>query len=99
MSDGMSDMPSGSTSGASDTSMIDIKNFTFTPMALTVSVGTKVTWMFEDSAKHTVKADDGSFSSPALSDGQTFSFTFTKAGTYSYICSIHQYMKGTITVK
>ncbi|MCW2524818.1 MAG: plastocyanin [Frankiales bacterium] len=67
-------------------------------MDLTVPVGTKVTWKFEDSAAHTVKANDGSFTSPAMKSGQTFSFTFTKAGSYPYICSIHQYMTGTITV-
>ena len=68
-------------------------------MTMTVAVGTKVTWKFEDSAAHTVKANDGSFSSPPMKSGQTFSYTFTKAGTFPYICSIHQYMTGTITVK
>lgn len=99
-SDQMSSMPgsAGSTTATGDMT-IDIKNFSFMPMSATVTVGTKVTWKFEDSAAHTVKADDGSFTSPALSNGQTFSHTFTKAGTYSYICSIHQYMHGTIVVK
>jgi plastocyanin len=89
---------SGSTA-ATGGMTIDIKNFSFMPMSATVPVGTKVTWKFEDSTAHTVKADDGSFTSPALSNGQTFTHVFTKAGTYSYICSIHQYMHGTITVK
>jgi plastocyanin len=95
----MSGMPMGSSSEASGTATIDVKNFAFSPMNLTVTKGTKVTWKFEDSAQHTVKANDGSFSSPALSGGKTYSFTFDKAGTYPYICSIHQYMTATITVK
>jgi plastocyanin len=78
---------------------VEIKNFSFSPMSLTVPVGTKVTWKFDDSAQHTVSADDKSFVSPAMSNGQTYSYTFTKAGTYQYICSIHQYMKGTVVVQ
>jgi plastocyanin len=78
---------------------IEIKNFSFSPMSLTVPVGTKVTWKFDDSAQHTVSADDKSFVSPAMSNGQTYSYTFTKSGTFQYICSIHQYMKGTVVVQ
>jgi plastocyanin len=92
---------SSATSGTSAASgnTIDIKNFSFAPMSLTVAVGTTVTWKFDDSAQHTVSADDKSFVSPAMSNGQTYTHTFTKAGTFSYICSIHQYMKGTIVVQ
>jgi plastocyanin len=92
-------MSAGGSTAATGGMTIDIKNFTFMPMSATVPVGSKVTWKFEDSTAHTVKADDGSFTSPALSNGQTFTHVFSKAGTYSYICSIHQYMRGTITVK
>ncbi|MCW2550134.1 MAG: blue (type 1) copper domain protein [Mycobacterium sp.] len=99
MSMPMSSMPTGGGSQASGTATVDIKNFAFSPMDLTVTRGTKVTWKFEDSAQHTVKADDGSFTSPALSNGQTYSYTFTKTGTFKYICSIHQYMTATVTVK
>jgi plastocyanin len=95
----MSSMPMAGSSQASGTATVDIKNFTFSPADLTVTKGTKVTWKFEDSAQHTVKADDGSFTSPAMSNGQTYSYTFTKPGTFKYICSIHQYMTATVTVK
>jgi plastocyanin len=57
-----------------------------------------VTWTNNDSIGHTVTADDGSFNSP-VDPGKTFSFTFTKAGTYTYHCSIHPTMKATIVVK
>jgi plastocyanin len=100
----MSSMPMGSTSAAggstaSGTATVDIKNFAFSPASLTVTKGTKVTWKFEDSTAHTVKADDGTFTSPALANGKTYSYTFTKTGTFKYICSIHQYMTATVTVK
>jgi plastocyanin len=90
-----------SSAGSSSTSsnMVDVKNFTFTPMTITVTVGSTVTWMFDDSAQHTVSASDKSFVSLALSNGQTYSYTFKTAGTFQYICSIHQNMKGTVIVK
>jgi plastocyanin len=91
-----SSVSSGASSGAST---VDVKNFAFNAQNLSVAVGTKVTWRFEDSAAHTVKADDGSFKSDALKDGQTYDHVFNTAGTYRYICSIHQYMTGTVTVK
>ncbi|GAA3001468.1 cupredoxin domain-containing protein [Actinokineospora diospyrosa] len=78
---------------------VEIKNFTFTPQQLTVAVGTTVTWTFADTAKHNVKATDRSFSSNDLSDGATFTHTFDKPGEFPYICSLHQYMTGTITVR
>ncbi len=78
---------------------VEIKDFTFTPAALTVTVGTKVTWKFTDSAKHNVKSDDGSFRSEDLSDGKTYSHTFDTAGEFPYICSLHQYMTASVTVR
>lgn len=78
---------------------VEVKNFAFSPGKLNVKVGTKVTWKFDDDTTHTVKADDGTFHSSGLSGGKTFSFTFSKAGKYSYICSIHPSMKGEIDVQ
>jgi plastocyanin len=89
----------GSAAATAAGSMVDVKNFSFEPMALTVAVGTTVTWKFDDSAQHTVSADDKSFVSPPMRSGQTYTHRFTVAGTYKYICSIHQYMTGTIVVK
>jgi plastocyanin len=89
----------GSSSTAAMGSTVDIKNFTFAPMTLSISVGTTVTWKFDDAAQHTVSADDKSFLSPSMNNGQTYTHTFTTGGRYKYICSIHQYMTGTIVVK
>lgn len=56
---------------------------------LVVPVGTTVTWTNADTAPHTVTADDNSFDSNTLNQGQTFSRTFDTAGTYTYFCKIH----------
>ena len=73
----------------------------YSPATLTVVIGVNntVTWANNDDATHTVTADDGSFDSGFLNQGQTWSYTFTTPGTYSYHCSIHLWMKGTVIVK
>jgi len=79
---------------------IEIKNFTFMPTPLTVAPGTKITVINQDQAPHTVTADDKSFDSGTISDGQHGEVTApTKPGSYPYICTIHQYMKGTLIVQ
>ncbi len=80
---------------------VDIKGFAFSPKALKVTAGTKVTWTNDDSADHTSTADKGApaaWDSGHLGKGKTFSFTFTKKGSYSYHCDIHTYMTGTVDV-
>jgi plastocyanin len=77
-----------------------IGNFTFGPAALTVKPGTTVTWLNGDDIPHTVVADDKTtFRSKVLDSDDTFSFTFTKPGTYPYFCSIHPHMTGKVVVK
>ncbi len=83
----------------SDAVGITISGFKFDPATITIPVGTTVTWTNQDSANHLVAADDGSWKSESLPKGATFSHTFDKAGTYTYICRIHTTMKGTIIVK
>ena len=78
--------------------VVTIVNFAFAPMDLRVKAGTTVTWTNNDSAAHTVAATDKSFTSGNLAKGATFQFMFAKAGTYKYICGIHNYMTATITV-
>jgi plastocyanin len=98
-SSGASSSGSGSSASTSTGDTVDVKNFSFTPASLTVAKGTTVTWKFDDSANHNVTASDKSFKSADMHTGGSYSFTFNSAGTYNYICSIHQYMKGSITVK
>jgi plastocyanin len=87
------------TAGAQgETVTVSIKNFAFDPPNATVSPGTTVTWVNNDQVPHTATADDGAFDSGTLQPGQSYSFTFDKAGTYAYHCNIHPYMTATITV-
>ena len=77
---------------------VHISNFTFGPKAVTVKVGTTVTWTNADDIPHTVVATDKSFRSKVLDTGQSFSFTFTKAGQFAYFCSLHPMMTGKVIV-
>jgi plastocyanin len=71
----------------------------YVPSTLTVAVGDTVTWASIDTPDHTVTADDGSFDSGTLSNGDTFEHTFDEAGDYAFHCTIHSSMTGTITVE
>jgi len=78
---------------------ITIQNFAFSPATITVPVGTTVTWTNVDSAPHTATADNGTFDTGRLQQGQSGSYTFAKAGTYTYYCAVHPMMKATIVVQ
>ena len=78
-----------------------MKNLAYTPASVTVPVGGKVVWRFEDGAvPHTVTADANSFGSApnGLTSG-TSEHAFEKAGTYDYHCDFHPTMKATVTVR
>ena len=77
---------------------VKIDNFTFSPQQLTVKAGTTVTWTNDDDIPHTVTSP-AKFRSKALDTDQTFSFTFTTPGTYTYFCSLHPHMTGSIVVE
>ena len=77
---------------------VSIKNFAFSPTILNIKTGTKVTWTNNDSVSHTITSDSGLFDSGNLSSGQSFSFTFSNAGTINYHCAIHPMMKGSVVV-
>jgi plastocyanin len=76
-----------------------ISDFKFTPGTLTIHVGDTVTWTNDGPTDHTATANDGSFNTGTLKKGRSASHTFTKAGTFAYICAIHPFMKGTIVVQ
>ena len=86
---------------APDAPRIKIDNFKFSPKELTVSVGTSVTWVNNDDVPHTAtgKGEPPAFDSKALDTDQTYSFKFTKPGTYKYYCKVHTHMTGTVIVK
>jgi plastocyanin len=79
--------------------VVTISDFAFLPQKIEIRPGTTVTWSNNDAVTHTVTSTDGfgvdakttfTFGSDALGQGQTFSFTFDKAGTYFYECTIHK---------
>jgi plastocyanin len=78
---------------------VKIDNFSFTPATLTVPAGTSVTWTNHDDIPHNVVSEDKSIKSKVLDTDEKFTFTFSKPGTYSYFCSIHPKMKGTVVVQ
>jgi plastocyanin len=79
---------------------VSIDNFTFGPQSLTVKAGTTVTWTNKDDIPHGIGSADNAFAkSRALDTDDSFSFTFTKPGTYRYFCYIHPHMVGTIVVE
>jgi len=98
-------IPTTSTPTSPQLVSINIQNFAFTPDPVTVPAGTVIAWTNQDSAPHQVVNDatplfmaGAIFQSATLQQGQTYTFTFTKPGTYAYHCGIHAFMKGTITV-
>ena len=78
---------------------ITIENYEFKPATLTVPVGTTVTWISRDDEPHTVTSAEDVFASPGLDADETFSYTFSTPGTYTYHCKLHPHMTGTIIVK
>ncbi|GGN65120.1 hypothetical protein GCM10011579_035290 [Streptomyces albiflavescens] len=79
---------------------VAIKNFAFSPATLKVTVGTTVTWTNQDTDAHTVTSagSGGSLHSAAMATHATYSYTFSKPGTYAYLCAIHPFMTGTVEV-
>lgn len=93
--------PSPSPSSADTVTNVSIKDYAFGPKDVSIKVGTTVTWTNEDSVRHTVTADKASATAPKsdfFGKGESYSFKFAKAGTYSYYCEPHPYMKASVTV-
>ena len=83
---------------AAQTATIKIDNFRFLPTALTVPAGTTVVWKNDDDSPHRIADRSGSYASAALDTDDSYTHTFATPGVYSYICSIHPYMRGKIVV-
>jgi plastocyanin len=78
---------------------VNIDNFVFGPQTITVPVGATVTWTNKDDIPHTSVSTEGVFKSKVLDTDEKFSYTFTKAGTYPYYCTIHPKMTGKVVVQ
>ena len=81
------------------TADVKVDNFSFGPATLTVAVGTTVTWTNRDDIPHRVVGTDSVFKSKVLDTSEKFSYTFTKPGTFPYLCSIHPKMTGKVVVQ
>jgi plastocyanin len=93
-----------STSGGAKAPSVTYKDIAIHPTALSVKKGTSVTWTNEDSVGHDVTSTGGpakfkSGPSGGMAQGATFKHTFTKPGTYKYVCTVHPNMTGSVTVK
>lgn len=83
---------------AAKTVSIDIKNFMFLPMTVTITEGDTVTWTNRDQIPHTVAEKTKLFRSAALDTGDSYSHAFDKAGTYDYFCTLHPQMLAHVVV-
>jgi plastocyanin len=77
---------------------VTISNLAFKPARLVVSVGTKVAWTNRDGFQHTSTSDRGLWDSAAIDPGATFNHAFSRVGTFTYHCTIHPFMRGTVVV-
>lgn len=80
-------------------STITIENYTYSPANLVVKVGDTVTWVNNDTVGHTATSNDGAFDTGLIGQANEASVTFDKPGTYSYHCTPHPQMTGTIVVE
>jgi len=78
---------------------VELKDFSFNPKTITVKVGDKVTIKNSDIAGHSVTADDKSFDSGVLNQGESTTVTFDKAGTFGFHCTPHPNMTLTVVVQ
>jgi plastocyanin len=78
--------------------LVTIKDFAFSPSVVSIPVGGSVTFKNLDQAAHTATDSNKVFDSGNLDTGKSYTYTFTKAGTYKIICLYHPSMKGTIVV-
>jgi plastocyanin len=93
------EMKKGDSSGGQQ-NKIEIKDFAFNPPTLTVKSGETITWINRDEEPHTVVSVEKQFKkSNALDTNQEFTITAAAPGTYTYFCSVHPKMTGTIVVE
>ncbi|WP_377273622.1 cupredoxin family copper-binding protein [Peterkaempfera sp. SMS 1(5)a] len=96
----MSPSSTGAPAAPVNGNAVAIKNFAFSPATLKIKAGTKVTWTNQDTDAHTVTSagSGGPLHSAALATHASYSYTFTKPGTYAYLCTIHPFMTATVEV-
>lgn len=92
----------GASSGSAtavETNQVNIQGFTFSPVQVRVKKGTTVTFTNKDASQHSATADNGSFDTGLLSNGESKTVTFDTVGTFNYHCKMHPSMRATIIVE
>jgi plastocyanin len=92
------DVPASPTAAAAPTVVVHIHNYLFVPEIVTIHPGQSVEWIEDDDDAHTATAVDTTWDSGRLDKGQTFTRVFSTAGTFSYDCAYHEYMRGKVIV-
>lgn len=94
---------SGSTAAATTADgavQVTMKGIAYNPKTVAVRPGQKITWVNDDDVLHDVVSTSGErIESELFSNGKSFSFTPTRAGTIQYLCTIHPGMEGTVDVR
>jgi len=75
-----------------------VSDYGFSPAAVTIAAGDTVTWTNNGTVPAGHNVSGTGFTSPILKTGQSYSHTFSAPGTFSYVCTLHPFMKGTVTV-
>jgi plastocyanin len=92
--------PAASATGAPvQSATVDIRSFKFKPVTVVVKKGGRVRWTNSDTAAHTATADDRSFDTQTIDKGKARMVAMTTAGTFTYHCDFHPFMKATVVVK
>lgn len=81
------------------TNEVAIQSNAFMPLIMTVPVNTTVTWTNKDAMAHTVTSTNNLFDSGTINAGSTYKHQFTATGTYTYFCTLHPQMTGTVIVQ
>ncbi len=89
----------GAAGGGGATVEVKMEGMAFSPQTVTIKVGDTVNWTNKDEAPHNAVAVDKSWQTSTFATGESGSVTFTTAGTFPYICTIHPNMTGTVIVQ
>ena len=92
-------LPAAALAAAKPATIVHIRDDAFVPASITVRAGDAVTFVNDDDDAHTATADDGSWDSEGLNQGQQWNHAFAKAGTVRYHCTVHPMMHGIVVVK
>jgi plastocyanin len=84
---------------AASTTSVDIDKFAFAPKEIIIAPGTTVVWTNHDATPHTIAASDKSFVSKGLDTDDKYEHTFEAEGDFTYVCTLHPFMTGTVHVR